>query len=87
MIQVTGPSTSTGCGKGSCPNCHTPYVNRYKPRVCSKCKFDIGGSYVPKLKTIGKVSIPNSTIVFTDESTKNIFHYDNSKKQRMLCCS
>ena len=70
ILMIQGASTSSGRGKGSCPKCRAPYVNRYKPKVCSKCDFEIGGSYVPKLKGVSVSSAPASTIVAENESTK-----------------
>lgn len=53
----------TGRGYGSCPNCHAPYGNRYKPKNCASCSFEIGGSFVPSEST--KVVVPESTIILS----------------------
>ena len=63
-------TSSSGRGKGTCPKCHKLYVNRYKPKTCPRCNFDIGGSYVLKVKTAAKAEVPASTIIFSGEDTQ-----------------
>ena len=66
-----GATTSSGCGrgKGFCPKCQKTYANKYKPKICPKCGFEIGGFYSPK-KHDAKKSIPGSTLIFSNETTQ-----------------
>ncbi|KXJ14699.1 HMG domain-containing protein 3 [Exaiptasia diaphana] len=47
-------TTYTKRGRGKCPSCNEEYVSRYKPLKCTKCGFELGGSYVPTKKKAKK---------------------------------
>lgn len=76
----SGATTSTKRGAGSCPQCHSPYNNRYKPPNCTTCNYSLGGSYVQKKKA--RLSIPECTSVVLGEtaiySVKTSSHDDRS---------
>lgn len=62
-------------GKGSCPGCGEEYACRYKPEKCSKCGYDLGGSFEPKNAKRSKKCNPDVVRV-----TPEIFSVKTSKK-------
>ena len=65
-------------GGGSCPQCSSPYNNRYKRPNCLECNFYLGGSYVPTKKA--RLTVPKCTLVVSGEmsiySTNTSSHDD-----------
>lgn len=62
-MQTMSDWTSRGTGK--CPNinCSNVYRNAWKPKTCSSCGFEIGGSYIPKPKK-AKLQNPDCVSLF-----------------------
>ena len=61
-------------GKGSCPQCRSPYSSRWKPANCSTCGYELGGSTSAK---VPKLSCPLAVRVHGDLfSTRTSFRDD-----------
>ncbi|CAB3980740.1 Hypothetical predicted protein [Paramuricea clavata] len=52
----------TARGQVSCPQCSLSYSTAWKPKNCKRCRFEIGGTFVPKDKR-KKTTSPDAAVI------------------------
>ena len=63
----------TSRGTGQCVNCGQWHSNARKPKHGQKCSFEIGGTYVPKVKRQKLHADSPKCIVIVESSELKIF--------------